>query len=1344
MAGGSRDALSGELLRAFRTAGEVGRGLEAVDWRKTPLGEPHGWPSTLRTVLTVMLSSRFAMWLAWGPQLTFFCNESYRRDTLGAKYPSALGRPIREVWAEIWPDIGPRIEHVLRSGQATWDRSLLLFLERAGFEEETYHTFSYSPLTDARGETAGILCVVCEDTERVISERRTATLRDLGDLTLRDAGDLTLREGGDPQGAIADQGAFLRAAGAELERNPRSLPFTAIYTFDPHGNAHLACMSGLHTNDPRAPALISAADGQPVWPIRGLRAGEQELYELDDLEQRFPPLPTGVWIKPPTTALVLALTSAADTAPLGFLVVGVNPYRPLDGAYRTFLRLVARRLAAGVDSVRSYAAQRERARQLAELDHAKSAFFQSISHEFRTPLTVMLAPMQDALDERRELDLEEIGLVHRNARRLLKLVNTLLDFSRLEAGRLRAEFRPVDVAVLTAELAATFKEPCRQAGITLAIDAQPPGGRAYLDPDLWERVVLNLVSNAFKATLEGRIDVRLRGGRNTFVLSVRDTGPGITARERRRIFERFHRVRSANARTIEGAGIGLALVKEIVELHGGRITVKSGIGRGSKFSVMIPLGREHLPADHVREEPAQPPPDAGSLFADEALSWLDALPAGAAGSGEAAGGSGSGDAAGGSGGGEAEGGAAGARMQRATVLVVDDNPDLRRYLTRLLARFWNVQALSDGADALKLIRERPPDLLISDVMLAGISGIELLRELRSSPQTQQLPVIMLSAHADEEASIEGLKAGADDYMQKPFSGRELLARVRSRLELALVRSQATENIRAQRLLLEQTVRQLPVGVVLADARSGEVLIANTHVASIIGRPVTEAREISEQAASRLYLPDRRTQVGRQAPLARALRERAVIHDQQLAYLAPDGSWTELRVNAAPVINTERDGEVVAGVVVFQDVTKQARAERLLAAQKDVMAMIARGEPLEQTLTMIARAVERLSERGGLAAIQLLDPSGRRLFVGAAPSLPPQFNAAISGLEIGEGVGSCGTAAYRRETVVVTDIRTDPLWAGYRELAAAHRLRACWATPIVATDGRVAGTLAVYHHNPHEPSAESRQIVELLAHTTAVAIERGRDAQMRARQLSEMQTSLLPPALPAVPGLGVAATFQAGDRSLDVGGDFYDLFELGDGRSWGLVVGDVSGHGAQAAAVTALTRHSTWAYARQQLDPAQVLASVSDALLARGYGRYCTAVYGRLETADDAFRLQLAVGGHPPPILRRANGSVERVIAHGPLLGMSAAPSFPVNEVSLSAGDMLVLYTDGLIERNPRVSSEEALAGIVATLGDQTAELALSGLQSAALGPSPWQTRDDVAIMILRASGRADRIGAHVA
>jgi phosphoserine phosphatase RsbU/P len=219
-------------------------------------------------------------------------------------------------------------------------------------------------------------------------------------------------------------------------------------------------------------------------------------------------------------------------------------------------------------------------------------------------------------------------------------------------------------------------------------------------------------------------------------------------------------------------------------------------------------------------------------------------------------------------------------------------------------------------------------------------------------------------------------------------------------------------------------------------------------------------------------------------------------------------------------------------------------------------------------------------------------------------------------------------------------------------------------------------------------------------------------------------------MPEIEGLEVSATFHPGDRTLDVGGDFYDIFPLSD-RAWGLVIGDVCGHGAQAAAVTALTRHTTRAIAARESDPREVVRQVSEILLSSGYKRYCTAVYGRAEQAAHGWRLQLAVGGQPPPLIRRADGATEMLEDHGPVLGVLTDPRFPMIEVEMGPSDTLLLYTDGLIEQNPRVDDEHALARLLGSLSTASAEELLSELEDAALGIPRRQPRDDVAVLMLR-------------
>lgn len=765
----------------FRGGGEMGRVMAACDWSATPLGPSPQWPENLRSVVRILLTSRFAMWMGWGPELTFFYNDAYRRDTLRAKHPWALGQPARDVWAEIWDDVGPRIDSVLSSGVATWDEDLLLFLERSGYPEETYHTFSYSPVDGADGAVEGVLCVVTEVTDRVLSERRMATLRDLA---------ATM--------AATRTRAEVLSAVALLEGNPRDLPFSLTYLLDDDGTARLARTTGIEPGGLAAPLRIQPDDPDGIWPVTALLAGRT--VGVPDLAERFPGLPTGAWDRPPTDAAVVPLPATRGTgrAP-GFIVVGLNPYRGLDDRYRGFLELLANQIASGVVNAGSYEAERRRNEELAELDRVKTAFFSNVSHEFRTPLTLIMGPVAE-LRADPVLDPErlraELDVVYRNGLRLGRLVNTLLDFSRLEAGRETASFRPVDLAAVTAELASMFRAATERAGLELRVSCPPLPQPVWVDRDMWEKVVLNLLSNAVKFTFTGSITVSARfetadGGPGTAVVEVTDTGIGVPESELARLFERFHQVRGVRGRSAEGSGIGLALAHELVGLHGGTISARSRTGSGTTFTIRLEMGRDHLPSEQVVElfEDLDTGPsgrsgfgEAAEPFVSEALRWLP--------------GPGDAEATGAAADGDTGGSASTAALERGRVLIADDNADMREYLARLLRPRYVVDVVADGELALAAARADPPDLILSDVMMPGLDGIGLLGALRADPATSTVPVLLLSARAGLEAAVTGMAGGADGYLAKPFSAPELLARVDAHLELGRVRRAAEHRFRA--------------------------------------------------------------------------------------------------------------------------------------------------------------------------------------------------------------------------------------------------------------------------------------------------------------------------------------------------------------------------------------------------------------------------------------------------------------------------------------------------------------------------------------------------------------------
>ncbi|HET8644774.1 MAG TPA: ATP-binding protein, partial [Vicinamibacteria bacterium] len=559
--------------------------MRSIDWSQTVFGPVGSWPQSLRTAVSIMLEARFAMVVAWGPDFRFLYNDRYRPILGLTKHPEALGRPAAEIFPEVWDAIGPEFARV-REGQAFALDDWLLPLDRNGYLENCWFTVSYSPIRDETGGVGGLLAVVAETTGRVEGERRLATLRELA---------RRAAEAKTPPAACAD-------AAAVLGHSPVDVPFALLYLLDADGRRALRCaVVGLpagHGAAPEAVDLDGPDEGQG-WPLAAVvRQGRHQV--LGDLALRFDILPGGPYPEPTHTAVLLPLVRPGLSRPYGVLVAGVSPRRALDDRYRGFFDLAADHIATAVSNARAFEEERRRAEALAEIDRTKTAFFSNVSHEFRTPLTLLLGPTEDALAQPRPaLEGEALLTVHRNAQRLLKLVNALLDFSRLEAGRLEATYRPVDLARATRETASGFRSAFERAGLRLEVEAPEAAEAAWIDRDMWEKVLLNLLSNAFKFTFEGGVTVRLQEEPGSFVLEVADTGAGIPAEELPHVFKRFHRVENARARSHEGSGIGLALTQELVRLHGGDIAVASTPGRGTTFTVSIPRGSAHLPAERV-------------------------------------------------------------------------------------------------------------------------------------------------------------------------------------------------------------------------------------------------------------------------------------------------------------------------------------------------------------------------------------------------------------------------------------------------------------------------------------------------------------------------------------------------------------------------------------------------------------------------------------------------------------------------------------------------------------------------------------------------------------------------
>ncbi|GAA4778079.1 hypothetical protein GCM10023200_08750 [Actinomycetospora chlora] len=1429
----------------FAGGGQVGADMAAVDWAATPLGEPAGWPTPLRTVVRMLLTSRFSMWMAWGPELTVIYNDAYWRDTLQSKHPWALGRPAREVWHEVWDAAGSRIGTVLDTGVATWDEDLLLFLERSGYPEETYHTFSYSPLADTDGVVAGMLCVVTENTDRVIGDRRMATLRDLATA----------------MGPARSHDDVLVAVEQTLAGNDRDVPFGLLYLFDAdRGEARLAAAAGVAPGSPVAPPVV--APGAGPWPLGDVRGDAPVLVE--DLAGRVGgELPRGAWDRGPTEAALVPLAGAAGAEGLtGVLVVGMNPHRRYDERAASFLQLLGGQITAGLAHADGYEAERRRAEALAELDRAKTDFFSNVSHEFRTPLTLIMGPVEDlraAGDVEPERVRAELEMVHRNGQRLGRMVNSLLDFSRLEAGRRETHPVPLDLGPVTEELAGVFRSAMARAGLDYVVDCPPLHRPVLLDRDAWEKVVLNLLSNALKFTLDGSVTVTVEAVDDAAVLRVADTGVGVPADQLPRLFERFHRVQSARARSGEGSGIGLALVRELVVLHGGEVAARSEPGAGTTMTVTLPFAPAGVAAGTPDDaEPVDgPSPDAASFVA-EALRWLpDDEPPTAAGAGDPAPPDEVPDLP-------------PRAVERGRVLVVDDNADMRSYLRRLLAPRHDVRVAADGEQALRAALADPPDLVVSDVMMPGVDGLELLETLRADERTARVPVLLLSARAGQEAALAGLAAQADDYLVKPFAAPELRARVDAHLQLGRARRRAEARFTAMADLAPALIwvadadgartfhnagwrrftgrdaaqesgdgwrngvhpddrehHRTVTAAAMADGGGWEVDYRLRRADGAYHRVVEQAVPLpgeggpSGWVGSCVDVNARALEAERQRLLARvgaeldarpdvAARLERLLHllvevrlaaravarpvDEEgrpgagrVAERAHDGGVGPAAVRPGRPLPAEPLGEseraalagasaVTADGVLSLPLTVRDRPVAVLSLERDPESPAWSDEDRDLVAEIGGRAALALDnalllaeERSVAARLQLLQRATSELSAAATPvevadvtveHLRALFgpSARVAVFEYEPRTGTLAplaahnidppvVAAHQESPTLVGEAvgRAEALWltgdgAGDRDdplraLMADAGVRGAMALPLVAA-GTTVGALGIGLLDRDRVSRTERITLDALAEPCAMALDRARLYRGEHQIAETLQRSLLPQALPALDGVALAVRYLPGAVGTQAGGDWYDVVELDEHRV-AIAVGDVVGQGTAAAAVMGQLRTALSGYLLAGHGPADALGLL-DGLTSRIPGsRASTAMCLTLDTRTG--ELRWARAGHLPALL--VEGPDDRGAAavrylddpagHGPLLGLPPGHRDHGEAVTtLAGGAVLLLYTDGLVERRGE-SLDEGFARLREAVERHHAAPPgpLAGALLRDLGPRD----DDVALVVARLS-----------
>lgn len=836
---------------------------------------------------------------------------------------------------------------------------------------------------------------------------------------------------------------------------------------------------------------------------------------------------------------------------------------------------------------------------------------------------------------------------------------------------MRARFEPVDLASVTADLASVFRSAIGQAGLTFTVDCPPLDEPVYLDREMWEKVMLNLLSNALKFTFEGAIAVRVARDDGRAVVTVSDTGIGVPAAETPRLFERFHRIETARARSTEGSGIGLALVRELVNLHGGSITAESRENHGTTFTIRLPFGAAHLPPDELAEpQGARTSAGASSeAYVQEALRWLPgesgmtapilaAVPAQAGGSGV-----------------------------QARVLVADDNADMRGYLTNLLtASGYQASGVGDGEQALEAIRTQLPDLVISDVMMPKLGGLQLLAALRADPRTAALPVLLLSARAGQEASIEGLLAGADDYLVKPFAAAELLARVRANVELARMRNY---HARWRTALVDS----LQEAFFVIDER-GSVIEVNAAFLEILGY----GPEGLPYPVPHPWWPDPGIDIA-----ARQLVEAeftASLGESHGALVLPvthrDGHRLWIAVNFNHAYDPDSGRRVMVGT--FRDVTAEHYAVQSQSALDELNQQLVQADSITDALQGAAEVLRRVWQARRVLAVTFRG--------GSAPDV----------VCAGERAGWADLSPHQRQQI-----------ASLREKDLLNTVTAgAGAAGIASQHPRGLLVIWVELAEHRRFTREDQTLLTVLAGRLGQGLQRVYQLDEQRETAVALQHAMLGPAtLPE----GFAVRYLPASHPLQVGGDWYDVVELDKDRV-ALIVGDCVGHGLGAATVMGQLRSACRALLLEQPAPGAVLTAL-DRFAERLPGARCTTAFCAVLTLETG-ELVYSNAGHPPPIMVHADGTTAPLGGeHGLPLALRPHWQRPEGRATMPPRATLLLYTDGLVERRG-TSLDDGMtrAAELVQIGRSVAIEELADRLMADLEPSGGYP-DDVAMLLYR-------------
>ena len=538
----------------------------------------------------------------------------------------------------------------------------------------------------------------------------------------------------------------------------------------------------------------------------------QQPVVIHDLSQQPPLKGLDLPLRSPARALLL-VPLITDGKSIGSITLRqTHKPRQWQTAEVELAQAVASQAAIAVQQSRLYQKTRSLANRLLDSDRQKTQLFQNISHEFRTPLTLMLGPLESAVAQKQDLPLEQAVLALRNSRRLLRLVNQLLDLQRLDAGRMQPSFRPCNLMEFVGQIVESFRPYCEKKDLQLVTQFRHCP-YLYVDTEKFDKVIYNLLSNAMKFTpAGGKITVRVEPAGDHCLLQIKDTGIGIRTEQIPHLFERFHQAEGSANRLYEGSGLGLALVKDLVELHGGQVSVESVYGEGSTFTVWLQTGTAHLPLDRVLEIPIQVQLRSAAVE----LADLEVVE-------------------------EEESGKLGWEIRStereneeffplvasspcspAQILVVDDNPDLRTYVSNILrSSGYRVQTACNGIDGFRMAQTHSPELIVTDLMMPRLSGLQMIWLIRKDEKLKGTPIILLTAKTDEETRISGTERGADAYLAKPFNDRELKAEVRNLLAL---KENERRVVGLNTYLTESVLKRFLPAALVKKAAAGELML----------------------------------------------------------------------------------------------------------------------------------------------------------------------------------------------------------------------------------------------------------------------------------------------------------------------------------------------------------------------------------------------------------------------------------------------------------------------------------------------------------------------------------------